>query len=596
MDKDPFADIKASDDPFADITPERTTFATSEGGAAFGRPGQKVAKIKETTPLEAFGVGAVSRPVSTAVGAAQLATGGKVGTDIAKKQTAELERYKKQYPVATGAGEVAGDIGEFFALGGAGEGIGLLKGSEAALKKRIAEKLGVDVARVKGVSVPLKRRLAEQAAIGGVQAGVKATPETEGMYKKAGARGALGMATGAAGEAGATVIGKQLEKLGDLSESRRMLVNIADKYGIKLTPGEITGNPTFKAADRLFSYIPFTAGQVKKINETNEDKIAEVALKAMGYNGKEINEQVLGLAKDALKSRYDDVLKDTVVTFDKQLQKDLLNIASENFITTTFQNVPKAQKLIGLLKGVEGNISGEEYNQIRSIIGQYAAESSDDAVASLLYSLQRAVDKSAERTVKPAGFTEEYTTFMSERMRKLAAEEGKEKTKAIVDNLKALRKQYTVYQDVYDAARHKGLTPDGGLSIAKLYDSVNRRRPQVFQAQKPGREMLPTEELALLQKVKGEPLSAATGAKIIPAVVGYGAPSAGLLFGGPLGAAGVLAGNRAAQAALYSDAVKKALLQGIDPKSILGVLTNPELARALGLSMGLPFANKVGGQ
>jgi hypothetical protein len=591
MDKDPFADIKAGDDPFADITPERTTFAETGGGAALGRPRQKVSKVKEVTPLEAFGVGAVSRPVSTAVGAAQLATGGKVGTETAKKQAAELGQYKKQYPVATGAGEVAGDIGEFFALGGAGEGLGLLKGSEAALKKRIAEKLGVDVARVKGVSVPLKRRLAEQATIGGLQAGVKATPETEGMYKKAGGRAALGMATGAFGEAGATFLGNQLEKLGDLSESRRMLVNIADKFGLKLTPGEMTGNPMLKGADRLFTYMPFTAGQVKKINEVNEDRVAEVVLKAMGYNGKEINEQILGLAKEGIKQRYDDVLKDTVVTFDKQLQTDLLNIASENFITTTFQNVPKAQKLIGLLKGVEGKLSGEEYNQIRSIIGQYAAESSDDAVASLLYSLQRAVDKAAERTVKPVGFTEEYTTFMSERMRKLAAEEGREKTKAIVDNLKALRKQYTVYQDIYDAARHKGLTPDGGLSIAKLYDAVNRRRPGVFQAQKPGREMLPTEELALLQKIKGEPTQASTLAKTIPYVIGVGGMGTGLLSAPT--AIGGLAGLRGAQAALYSEPVKRALVEGVSPTT---QKVTPELTRALGLSMGLPFANKVGGQ
>jgi hypothetical protein len=554
-------------------TPARSTFAETEGGAALGRP-SKVSAVKPTTPLEAFGVGAISRPVSTAVGAAQLATGGKVGTETARKQAAELGQYKKQYPLATGAGEVAGDIGEFFALGGAGKGVGLVKGGEAALK----------------------RRLAEQAAIGGIQAGVKATPETEGMYKKAGGRAALGMATGAAGEAGATVLGNQLAKLGNINESRKMVIDIADKYGIKLTPGEITGNPTLKAADKLFSYIPFTSNQVKKINETNEEKIAETVLKAMGYGSKELNETTLGLGKEALKKRYDDVLENTVVKLDNALQQEILKVANEEFITTTFKATPKVDKIINLLKGVEGEIPGTDYNQIRSIIGDYASSATDDNVARILYQVQRAVDKAAERTIKPVGFTEEYTTLMSERMRKLAAEEGKEKTKAIVDNLKALRKEYTVFQDIFDAARHKGLTIDGGLRVSKLYDAVARRRPTEFFAQKPGRKLLPTEELAYLEKIKGEPQQAATGAKIIPAVVGYGAPSAGLLFGGPLGAAGVLAGNRAAQAALYSDAVKKALLQGIDPKSIPGVLTNPELARALGLSMGLPFANKVGGQ
>ena len=179
--------------------PQRTTFAETEGGAALGRAGMKKAKVKETTPLEAFGVGAVSRPVSTAVGAAQLATGGRLGTETAKKQAAEIQRYKKQYPVATGAGEIAGDIGEFLALGAGGKAVGAFKGAEGTLGRRVAE----------------------QAAAGGLQAGVKAAPETEDMYKRAAARAAVGMATGAAGEVVATKLGEQLAKVGDLAESRR---------------------------------------------------------------------------------------------------------------------------------------------------------------------------------------------------------------------------------------------------------------------------------------------------------------------------------------------------------------------------------------
>jgi len=526
-------------------TPERTTFQETEGGAALGRPG-KVAKVKETTPLEAFGVGAISRPVSTAVGAAQLATGGALGTETAKKQAAELGQYKKQFPVATRAGEFAGDIAEYGMLGGAGKATGLVKGMEA----------------------PLKRRLAEQATIGGIQSGVKATPE-EDIYKKAAGRAAIGMATGAAGEAAATAVGRQLEKLGDLSESRRLLVGLADKYGIKLTPGEVTGNPVLKGADKLFTYMPLTAGQVKKINETNERKIAETVLGAMGREGKEINEQVLGLAKQGLKDRYDEVLNNTVVTLDRKLQKDLLDVADQNFITTMFQGT-KANRLIDLIRGVEGKITGKEYNEMRSILGEYASSAEKDNVARVLYQIQRAVDKAAERTIMPE-----------------AARGGavKKARQEIVDNLAALRKQYTVYQDIFDAARHKGLTPDGGLNIAKLYDAINRRRPEVFLAQKPGREMLPTEELAYLQKIKGEPAQASTLAKTIPYMIGAGGVGSGLLAAPTVGLG--LGGLRGAQAALYSEPVKKALTEGVSPTTRQ---VSPELARALAIGMGTPFA------
>jgi hypothetical protein len=244
-----------------------------------------------------------------------------------------------------------------------------------------------------------------------------------------------------------------------------------------------------------------------------------------------------------------------------------------------------------LLKGVEGKISGEEYNEIRSIIGQYATNSADDRVASILYSMQRAVDNAAERTVRPTAYSEEWGTFMSEKMRRLAKEESAAKTKEIVDNLKALRKQYTVYQDVFDAAYHKGLTPDGGLSLAKLYDAVNRRRPQAFQSPTPGRTPLPTEELAYLQKIKGEPVQAATLAKTIPYILGVGGVGTGAITGPAV--LGVLGGLRGGQAALYSEPVKKALTEGVSPTTRQ---VTPELVRALGLGMGLPFANKVAGQ
>lgn len=531
--------------------PQRTTFAETEGGAALGRAGMKKAKVKETTPLEAFGVGAVSRPVSTAVGAAQLATGGRLGTETAKKQAAEIQRYKKQYPVATGAGEIAGDIGEFLALGAGGKAVGAFKGAEGTLGRRVAE----------------------QAAAGGLQAGVKAAPETEDMYKRAAARAAVGMATGAAGEVVATKLGEQLAKVGDLAESRRLLVGLADKYGIKLTPGEITGNPVLKGADRLFTYMPLTAGQVKAINSSNETKIAETVLKAMGTEGKEINEKVLGVAKEALKDRYDDVLAGTTVKLDRKLQKDLLNIADQNFITTTFQGT-KANKLIDLIRGVEGNITGKEYNEMRSIIGNYAANTTDDNMARIIHQIQNVVDDAAERTIRPE-------TAVGGAVKKARQE--------ILDNLQALRKQYTVYNDIFEAAKHKGLTPDGGLSISKLYDAINRRRPGVFLAQKPGREMLPTEELAYLQKIKGEPVQASTLAKSIPYMIGAGGVGTGMLTGPALGLG--LGGLRGTQAALYSEPAKQLLTKGVSPTT---QAVSPELARALTLGVGLPVAGKVG--
>jgi len=203
-------------------------------------------------------------------------------------------------------------------------------------------------------------------------------------------------------------------------------------------------------------------------------------------------------------------------------------------------------------------LTGAEYNELRSTLGDIASRISDDQVARSVYALQRAVDDAAERSINRIGGT---------------VEEMVASRQQIIDSLKALRKQYTVFQDIFDAMRHKGMTAEGGLSLDKLYQAVNRRRPERLLMDVEGRQMLPTERLARLQTVKGEPMQAATLARSIPLAVGAGGLGFGLYTGSLPATLAALGGVRGTQAALYSEPVRRLLTEGLTPEQIIRGVT-----------------------
>jgi hypothetical protein len=95
-------------------------FAETGGGAALGRPinrGQLNIQAKPR-PLESAMAGLTKSMIDIPVGAAQLATGGNLGTsELAQRLGKQAEPYQQENPVFYGAGRVAGAIAP--AMGGA---------------------------------------------------------------------------------------------------------------------------------------------------------------------------------------------------------------------------------------------------------------------------------------------------------------------------------------------------------------------------------------------------------------------------------------------------------------------------------------------
>jgi len=112
-------------EPVAEAKPimqENPVWQSTGGGAAVGKPTliNRTNVLPEPRPLESALAGATKSLVDLPVGAAQLATGGNLGTSqLAQNLGKQSEVYSQANPMSYGAGRVVGAVGPAIAGGGA---------------------------------------------------------------------------------------------------------------------------------------------------------------------------------------------------------------------------------------------------------------------------------------------------------------------------------------------------------------------------------------------------------------------------------------------------------------------------------------------
>ena len=104
--------LKGSE-PKASVTPINTTMGETGGGAAVGRPQglDRTNVLQQPRPLESAMAGATKSFVDPLIGAAQLATGGNLGTSqLAKNLNDQATQYQEANPTSYGAGRLGGAV------------------------------------------------------------------------------------------------------------------------------------------------------------------------------------------------------------------------------------------------------------------------------------------------------------------------------------------------------------------------------------------------------------------------------------------------------------------------------------------------------
>jgi len=179
-------------------------FGETGGGAALGRPinrGQLNVQA-QPRPLESAMAGLTKSMIDIPVGAAQLATGGNLGTsELAQRLSQQAEPYQQENPISYGAGRVAGVVAPAM---GASNIIGQIPsfakapmlaqniGMGTALGAMTPEetgKTGTDLyteqAKQAGIGGALGAALTPLQRLAGVLRGPEQTPQMAGAVQKA---------------------------------------------------------------------------------------------------------------------------------------------------------------------------------------------------------------------------------------------------------------------------------------------------------------------------------------------------------------------------------------------------------------------------
>lgn len=217
--------------------PPADEFASNAGGAAFGRPRRGQATIKEVTPLEAIGAGVTKSIVDPFVGAAQVATGGNLGTSrLAERLGQQGEFYSEVNPTGYMAGRIAGAVVPGTA---AVKGAGLLP---SVLRNQTANKyLGATALGAGGGFI---------------------TPEETGktgidLYKEQGVKGAIGATLAPVATLGGDVVAKGSQI------AKRLIEPFYDSGKDKIVGRALTeaaGGEADKAIANIRNYKPTLAG------------------------------------------------------------------------------------------------------------------------------------------------------------------------------------------------------------------------------------------------------------------------------------------------------------------------------------------------
>jgi hypothetical protein len=458
-----------------------------------------------------------------------------------KKLEGEVAPYREASPIATGAGEIGGNIAATLPVGGI-----LAKGAQAvapglglgaAGTSKLAQALqssgmrlgGAPATTTAGKMGDLLLRGGAGAATGGISAGL-VNPNDVGMGAAIGAAFPVaGMALGK----GSEMLGRALRG-GEVSQPVRDLAEKAASLGISVPADRIANSRPMNALAASLNYVPFSGRAA--VEDAMQSQLNRALSRTFGQDSTNVTQALRNAAGD-LGSKFDDVLKNNVVKVDETFLSSLAERAQQ-----AVQELPEAQARV-------------INNQIDEIITQ-ASKGGGQLDGQLAYNFKRTLDRIGGRTTPEAYYANELKKdLMGALNRSLAPEDAAAFART--------RQQYGNMLSLENLAKN-GV--EGDISIARLANMRNIRNPEL-------------QELADISAQFLRPREGQHGAAqriMAGALMGYGA-------GIPAAAASVGIG-RLANSLLNSTAARNVML---------GQQSNTALANALRQVLPVTAAKSV---
>ena len=286
------------------LVQENPVWASTGGGAAMGKPRtiDRTNVQSEPRPLESALAGATKSLLDVPVSAAQLATGGNLGTSqLAQSLGNQANAYKEANPISYGAGRVAGMVAP--AMAGAGA-IGQIPSFAKA--------------------APLVQNTVLGAASGAL------TPEETGktgveMYKEQAKQGAIGAGLGAA----LTPLQKLAGVLRGPEQPAQMAgaIEKAREAGYVIPPTQARGDIT----NRLMEGIAGKATTAQNASAKNQEVTHKLVAKSLGLpEGEVILPEVLKDLRQTAGQAYSKLENIGTITPGKEYLEGLNKIAGKS--------------------------------------------------------------------------------------------------------------------------------------------------------------------------------------------------------------------------------------------------------------------------
>lgn len=433
-------------------------------------------------PMEAFLIGA-GRTTDKVLGGAKQALYGITGQKDKQAALAETQAYNdaaykplaQARPISTGLGETL----PYFAVP-----TGAVGGATSAALRTVPGAARLATA----AATPLADAMLTGALLNSVQY----TPEGESRLGNA----AIGAAGGAAGYGIGKVIGKAITPFrSNLTPAQQQAAATGEAMGLRLTPGQKTGNTALQKVEASLESFPPTSGAMARINDNNQSILRRTAARAIGENADDLGTRTLDAAEQRIGDVYNRVADATSVNLPQnQMINSLAKIeqSTAGLLQRPLADHPLVKTAINQV--ANGTATREELQSLGSKLGKAANKEmrtpmGDRDLGSALFDVKNVVDDALLSSLSGAKAKEfgdaraQYRTLMQliQNSKVVNESSGNVNAQSLASVLaKTDRKGYTFgrnQSDLYNAARFSEAFPK---AVADSGTATRNFLPWVF--------------------------------------------------------------------------------------------------------------------
>jgi hypothetical protein len=178
------------------------------------------------------------------------------------------------------------------------------------------------------------------------------------------------------------------------------LAGKAAQYGIELTPAQQTGSKPLKIIDSVLENLPFTADTAAKNKQIQRQQFNKAILGTVGEDADLATPEVLNAARERIGGEFKRLTENSKIKFGDDFLNTLAKVESD---TTEFSS-PSIKGAVdkALEMASKGEISGKEYQKVRTVLGKAsndAFKGNNSELGQALKSIKTALDSAAEASI-----------------------------------------------------------------------------------------------------------------------------------------------------------------------------------------------------